>query len=87
MAALSDPQSWKKGSSVTLMQQLPQLPETVEELSESVSERHNLHDASHAEESQSSQVDEDLKSELSFTSAYSSPRDSTDMLQHMETTV
>ena len=93
MAALSDPQSWKRGSSVTQIQQLPQLPETVEEQSENVSEGHNLHDDSQsfrqdlAEESQSHQVDEDLKSELSFTSAYSSPRDSTDMLQHMETTV
>ena len=93
MAALSDPQSWKRGSSMTQMQQLPQLPESVEELSENVSEGHIIHDASQtfhqdlAEEIQPSQDDEDLKSELSFTSAYSSPRDSTDMLQHMETTV
>ena len=33
------------------------------------------------------QLEEDLQSELSFTSAYSHPRDSPKTLQRMETTV
>jgi hypothetical protein len=33
------------------------------------------------------QIEEDLQSELSFSSAYSHPRESPKLLQHMETTV
>ena len=39
------------------------------------------------EDDQLGQVEEDLQSELSFTSAYSHPRDSPKTLQRMETTV
>ena len=90
MAALSDPQSWKRGSSLAQMQQLPQLPESAEEQMENASGGHNLHDGSHWSqqvEGQPRQIEDDLRSELSFTSAYSSPRDSSDTLQHLETTV
>lgn len=85
MAALSDPQSWRRGSSMTQIQQLPRLPETVEERLDSVSEGQGSH--RRVEGGRFSLVDEDLQSELSFTSAYSNPRDSTESLELMETTV
>ena len=43
MAALSDPQSWRRGSSMTQIQQLSRLPETVEEQLDSVSEGQGSH--------------------------------------------
>ena len=85
---MSDPQSWKRGSSVT--RQLPQLPETIEEQLENVSDGHSCHDdgrQSLHQDDQLSQVEADLQSELSFASAYSNPRDSSETVQHMETTV
>ena len=84
MAALSDPPSWRRVTSMTQVQQLPQLPETIEEHQESVSGDHSFQGE---EEEQLRRVEEDLQSELSFTSAYSHPRDSPKTLQCMETTV
>ena len=93
MAALSDPPSWRRGTSITQVQQLPQLSETIKEHQENVSDGHDFYgEDGHSlqqleEEEQLRQVEEDLQSELSFTSAYSHPRDSPKTLQHMETTV
>ena len=87
MAALSEPQSWRRGSAKTQFQQLPQLPETVEEQLEGGAEA-DVHRPHRSQvERRLSEVDEDLQSELSFTSAHSNPMDSSDSLQHLETTV
>ena len=78
---------------MTQVQQLPQLPETIEEHQENVSGDHSFQGEEgrglqqHEEEEQLRQVEEDLQSELSFSSAYSHPRDSPKTLQRMETTV
>ena len=78
---------------MTQVQQLPQLPETIEEHREIVSDDHGVQGEEgrslqqHEEEDQLHQVEEDLQSELSFTSAYSHPRDSPKTLQRMETAV
>ena len=78
---------------MTQVQQLPQLPETIEEHQENVSDSHSFQSEDgrslqqHEEEDQLRQVEEDLQSELSFTSAYSHPKDSPKTLQRMETTV
>ena len=78
MAALSEHQPWRRSTVTSQTKQLPQLPETVEE--ESSSHHEDRHDLQ--------QVEEDLQSELSFASAYSDPRDLSDvMLQRMESTV
>ena len=80
---------------MTQAQQLPQLPETIEEQQE------NAPDDDHCVRGEDGhglqlqlegdnelrQIEEDLQSELSFTSAYSHPRDSPKTLQRMETTV
>ena len=78
MAALSEHQPWRRGTVTSQTQQLPQLPEAVEEDPASHHEdRHGLQ-----------QIEDDLQSELSFASAYSDPRDLSDvMLQRMESTV
>ena len=85
---------------MTQVQQLPQLPETVEEQQENVPDDDRHHSVRAAgeledgrglelyeEDDQLRQIEEDLQSELSFTSAYSHPRDSPKTLQRMETTV
>ena len=79
---------------MTQIQQLSQITETVEEQQENVSEGHSFHGEDDCglrqqleEEDQLRQIEEDLQSELSFTSAYSHPRDSPKTLQRMETTV
>ena len=85
---------------MTQVQQLPQLPETVEERQENVpdDDHHRsvraageLEDGHglelYEEDDQLRQIEEDLQSELSFTSAYSHPRNSPKTLQCMETTV
>ena len=94
MAALSDhPSQWRRVISTTQTQQQPQLPETIEEQPETASDGHSFHgDDNHGvqqyeEEDHLRQIEEDLVSELSFTSAYSHPRDSPKTLQRMETTV
>ena len=101
MAALSDhPSQWRRVTSMTQVQQLPQLPETVEEQQENVPDDDHHHSVRAVgeledgrglvlceEDDQLRQIEEDLQSELSFTSAYSHPRDSPKTLQRMETTV
>ena len=83
---------------MTQVQQLPQLPETVEEQQENVPDDDDDHSVRTVgedgcglelceEDDQLRQIEEDLQSELSFTSAYLHPRDSPKTLQHMETTV
>ena len=70
MAALSDPPSWRRVTSMTQVQQLPQLPETIEEHQENVSDGHSFHGEEgrspqqHEEEDQLCQVEEDLQSEV-----------------------
>ena len=87
MAALSDHQSWRRGTSATHIQpQLPLLPETVEE--EHEEDRHReAGGLEQREDLQLRQIEDDLQSELSFASAYSNPRDSSDTFQRMESTV